>query len=288
MKVAILGSTGMLGSMMRRYLSEQPGYELICPSRASLNSEAPFLVYRLSDILQCSDYAINCIGVIKPKIDEQDCYSVERAVQINALFPYRLAEAAVTTRCKILQIATDCVYSGTGQSAGVHDELSPHDPLDVYGKTKSLGEVVSPNVHHLRCSVIGPEGVGRPRDSLLEWFLGQPQGAQVKGFTNHCWNGITTLAFAKICHGVMQQGIVPQPLQHIVPRNRIAKADLLSHFRYFYGRPDIVIDRVDASVAVNRTLTTCSPDRNEELWKAAGYPRPPFTHELVEELAAYK
>ena len=41
----------------------------------------------------------------------------------------------------ILQIATDCVYSG---ATGGYTESSSHDALDVYGKTKSLGEVALP------------------------------------------------------------------------------------------------------------------------------------------------
>ena len=40
---------------------------------------------------------------------------------------------------------------------GVYVETDLHDALDVYGKTKSLGECQEPNVYHLRCSIIGPE-----------------------------------------------------------------------------------------------------------------------------------
>ena len=39
--------------------------------------------------------------------------------------------------------------------------------LDVYGKTKSLGEAYDLNVHHLRCSIIGPEPKEYKFPSLL-------------------------------------------------------------------------------------------------------------------------
>ena len=39
MKVAILGSTGMLGSMVRRYLAEQRGYELTLSVSLSIPCE---------------------------------------------------------------------------------------------------------------------------------------------------------------------------------------------------------------------------------------------------------
>jgi dTDP-4-dehydrorhamnose reductase len=291
MKVAILGSTGMLGSMVRRYLSTQPGYDPTCPSRYCYLPDATTATPAyLFGLLQGHDYCINCIGLIKPRIDESSPRSVRDAIQVNALFPHMLAQAAERSKCRVIQIATDCVYSGTGQSAGVHDELSPHDPLDIYGKTKSLGEVVSPNVYHLRCSIVGPEQAGRAKDSLLEWFLGQPQGATVKGYTNHLWNGITTLAFARLCHGIMRVGLWDNlpPVQHVVPLAPVTKARLLSDFACFYNREDVSIGKIAAPIAVDRTLTTIYPEVNSALWLAADYASRPSIGELVAELAAYQ
>lgn len=284
MKVAILGSTGMLGSMVKRFLSQQSTYELTCPERRHLDA-MDVTKFHLVDILAGHDYVINCIGIVKPRIDEQDWASVQRAIQVNSLFPRRLAAAAELTGCQVLQIATDCVYSGR---IGSYDERAPHDAMDVYGKTKSLGEARSSSVHHLRCSIIGPENVGRPKDSLLEWFLGQPQGATVKGYTNHRWNGITTLAFAKLCHGIMKNSISLPRVQHIVPYNAVTKAELLSHFAYFYKRDDVSIGEVEAPVAVDRTLMTLNLPKSYELWQAAGYERPPYIQHMIEELVAYQ
>ena len=205
-------------------------------------------------------------------------------MRVNSLFPHTLARAAEAADCTVLQIATDCVYSGR---TGRYTESSSHDATDTYGKTKSLGEVRSPWVHHLRCSIIGPEDAGRPKDSLLEWFLGQPQHATVKGYTNHRWNGITTLAFAKICHGIMSQGIDLPQMQHVVPLSPITKLDLLRVFADCYLRPGIQVQAAEALMAVDRTLATEQPSVNRNLWLAAGYaPRPPIA-ELVAELAAY-
>ena len=285
MKVAILGSTGMLGSMVRRFLSERPEYDISVIDRPSFDAEAPFLRPILTDFLRGQDYAINCIGIIKPRIDEQKAHSVERAIRVNSLFPHALAAAADSVGCRVLQIATDCVFSG---ATGGYTESSPHDALDVYGKTKSLGEVRSPNVHHLRCSIIGPELAGRPKDSLLEWFLGQPAGSMLKGFNNHRWNGVTTLAFAKICHGIMSQGVELQRVQHVVPGNSATKAELLDQFRYCCQRKDIHIEEVQAEGSIDRTLTTDQFFGNELLWEFAGYDSPPTIQQMIEELAAYK
>ncbi len=285
MKVVILGSTGMLGSMVKRYLSEKPQYDISVIDRPSFDADALFLEPILTDFLQGHDYAINCIGIIKPRIDEKNPHSVEHAIRVNALFPHGLARAAEQIGCQVLQIATDCVYSG---ATGSYTEDSPHDATDVYGKTKSLGEVRSPNVHHLRCSIIGPEPDGRPKDSLLEWFLNQPPGSMLKGYANHRWNGITTLAFAAICHGIMSTGMALPFVQHIVPYNAVNKYELLSHLGYFYKREDVSIEPIDVPTAVDRTLWTKDSVINLNLWRAAGYNRRPLVQEMIEELAAYR
>jgi dTDP-4-dehydrorhamnose reductase len=163
-------------------------------------------------------------------------------------------------------------------------EDDPHDPLDVYGKTKSLGEVRAPGMHHLRCSIIGPELTSHR--SLLDWFLGQPPGAKVSGFVNHGWNGVTTLHFARLSAAIAARDLPLPPLQHLLPAAPLAKADLLEAIRSAYGRSDLAIERVSAPTAVDRTLATRSPRLSAELWQAAGYPEPPTVPEMVRELAS--
>src|SRR5262249_51893972 len=158
----------------------------------------------------------------KPYIRDDNAAEVERAVDVNASFPHRLARAAEQTGTRVIQIATDCVYSGT---RGQYIEANEHDARDVDGKTKSLGEVNSPAVHHLRCSIIGPELKGHA--SLLDWFTRQPRGASVRGFLNHRWNGVTTLQYGRICRGIIRQQMALPRLIHVVPADVVSKADLL-------------------------------------------------------------
>jgi dTDP-4-dehydrorhamnose reductase len=69
-----------------------------------------------------------------------------------------LAIFAEDSGAKVIQIATDCVFSG---SNGSYLETDPHDATDVYGKTKSDGEIESSAVMQLRCSIIGRENKGK-------------------------------------------------------------------------------------------------------------------------------
>jgi dTDP-4-dehydrorhamnose reductase len=166
-------------------------------------------------------------------------------------------------------------------------ESNKHDALDVYGKTKSLGEVWLPNVNHLRCSIIGPE----PKSyvSLLEWFRRQPHNAKISGYKNHLWNGVTTLHFAKICHGIIKDNTALTYLQHVVPSGDITKNDLLCCFSRCYKRLDIQITATNASEVIDRRLATENQQTNELLWKNAGYKtRPPKIEEMVEEMADFE
>jgi dTDP-4-dehydrorhamnose reductase len=231
-------------------------------------------------LLEGIEWVVNAIGVIKPYIREDEAVSLHRAIRVNSLFPTVLARAAEQCGCHVLQIATDCVYSGT---SGGYFEIAPHDALDVYGKTKSLGEVPSPVMHHLRCSIIGPEP--RAQVSLLEWFLKQPRHSVLNGFANHLWNGVTTLHFARLCLAAMScEGPLPH-VQHVVPSASVTKKELLDCLALEYGRADVTINTVDAAVAIDRTLATANETLNQELWQLAGYEVPPTVAQMVAELA---
>lgn len=253
----VLGGTGMLGSMVAKTLG------VYGTDRADLDAERP---QYSSYIAEDHDYIVNCIGMIKPY-----CSDSGRAIRVNALFPHYLPEGTI-------QIATDCVYSGM---RGKYVETDPHDALDVYGKTKSLGE--GSKLKNLRCSIIGPEV--KNHISLLDWFLAQEE--TVNGFTNHLWNGITTYHFAKIVGGIVAEEIELPYLQHIVPADVVTKSELLQIIAKAYKK-DITIRETKAPYTVDRTLSTINPELNLRLWKAAGYDKPPTIREMVEELALLK
>ena len=271
--VLVLGASGMLGSMVLSYLRDQVGVDV----RGTVRGAVPEKLRTLADQLVTfdasleserqlsaiassfrADYIINCIGIIKPHCQDNDPDGVVRAIEINALFPHLLAKAAakVLPGAKILQIATDCVYSG---KTGNYDEAAKHDALDVYGKTKSLGEVNERHVLNLRCSIIGPELKGRL--SLLEWFLSQPDGSRVNGYAHHEWNGVTTLQFAELCVMLMRGHTFAEwrakgSRLHYVINETVNKHQLLTLMKEVYGK-DCTIDRVtELGEPVLRTLSS--------------------------------
>lgn len=269
MKIAILGINGMLGTAVQEKFRES-GIPTDGFARPDFDAENPNL-----GALRNYDYVINCIGIIKPYIHDNNAAEVLRAIRVNSEFPHLLARLD----SKIIQIATDCVWDG---AYGNYTETDQHNATDVYGKTKSLGEVSADNFMNLRCSIIGREK--KNFLSLLEWFLHQPQNAKLNGFKNHLWNGLTTNAFADICVGIIKNNMWFGGLQHVIPADIVSKAQMLHIFAEHFDRGDIQITDIDATTPINRTISTNNPTRNAELWEMAEYKKIPTVAEMIKQI----
>ena len=280
----------MLGKMISSYFISQNENEIIMTSRNSSNSKISskniyFDVMKDNLDLIISnvkpDYIINCIGAIKPNIDEKNIFSVKNAFYINSYFPILLSKLSSLYNFKYIQIGTDCVFSGI---EGNYDESSYQDATDIYGKSKIPGEIQSKNKILIRSSIVGPEtGNGK---SLLNWFLNQ-NDKKIFGFSNHFWNGITTLNFAKVAFGVVNEGKFFSGIYHLVPSDFVSKYELLKIFQKNFKK-DILIQEKNSDVEVNRLLKTVNLDKNSEMWKNGGYKIIPTIEENIEELYSSK
>jgi dTDP-4-dehydrorhamnose reductase len=282
-KVLILGGTGMLGHAV---LKEFEGFtgEVAFTSRSSSGIPFDVLTDRVDALAKhvgTGDYIINCLGITKPHIKDDNVEDVARAKLVNSLFPAELASLAEKSGSRVIQIATDCVFSGR---KGHYLETDVHDAEDVYGKSKSLGEVVSNNVMHIRVSTIGRE---LERSTLLlEWVLSHPNGATIPGFTDHFWNGVTTNHFAKVVRGIIETDGFESGLSHLVPADELSKADLVRQIASAFGRSDLIVKDTDSGKPIDRTLSTTDPAFNKRLWVGAGYPNIPTIEQLIAEIAA--
>ncbi len=280
-KVLVLGSTGMLGSAVYSEL-EKAGLSPISASRTSgvsfdatdLMVDDLFFAAGLSE----GDFVVNCVGLTKSRINETSIRDRALAVRLNIDFPNTLARSAEKTRVRVVQVATDCVYSGL---RGAYSESDKHDPLDVYGKTKSLGETPSESVMHLRCSLIGPE-LGR-NSLFFEWVRQQPTGASITGFTNHHWNGLSSDAFGRIVSGIVKSGAFRPGVQHLVPADALSKDLLVRAVLKEIDRFDVSVESGLASDAIDRTLSTDDQEFNRELFKLAGYEQLPTIRQMIHE-----
>lgn len=284
MKVLILGVGGMLGNAMFRTFAESGEHAVFGTARGA-GTRAHFAAPLQANIL-CGvdvenhdslarvfgevrpDFVINCIGVVKQLAESDDPLLT---IPINSLLPHRLAALCKIAGARLVQVSTDCVFSG---SRGAYVESDFPDCYDLYGRSKLLGEVDYPHAVTVRTSIIGHELSGQR--SLVNWFLAQP--GPVRGFTRAVFSGLPTVVLARVIRDV----IVPRPqlrgLYHVAAAP-IAKFDLLSLVASEYGKQIAITP--DDSLVIDRSLDAT------RFREATGYVAPPW-EELIAAMRAFQ
>lgn len=247
MRVLVIGATGMLGHKLVRHWKER--FEVIGTVRRSLNSlgdDDPFAGIRLIgginvEIFATVEYVVrdlapdvivNAAGVIKQLPSSKN---VIRTLTINSIFPHRLAALARETGAYLITVSTDCVFLG---AKGNYSESDPADALDLYGRSKQLGEVIGENTLTIRSSIIGREL--STAHSLVDWFLAN-RGGEVKGYANAIYSGFPTIVFADIIADLIERSPRLTGLWHV-------SSEPIDKFRLLR----LVNDAFDAGIRINR------------------------------------
>jgi len=281
MRILILGATGMLGHKLWQTLS--PAHDVVATVRCGVEEAAAHGLFdpaRLIGGVDAMRFAtieravreadpqvvINAIGLIKQIDAARDPVA---CITLNALLPHQLAALCAGLGARLIHISTDCVFSGR---AGMYDESMPPDPVDLYGRSKFMGEPSGPGALTLRTSLIGRELRGGY--SLVEWFLAA-QGP-VRGFTQAFFSGFTTQEFSRLIQRIIDERPELEGLLH-ASAGRISKHDLLVLLREAFGL-STPIER-DESLRLDRSLDSA------RLRGLLGY-TPPAWPEMVRELAA--
>jgi len=295
--IIILGTHGMLGWQVLNQFKDS-NFNLKCQVRSKknqrtlvkklkLNNKISFFNFDLEkDKIEVlykkiskNDIIINCIGKIKPFINENNLNQIEAAIKVNSMFPLLLSKMIKIKNVKIYQIATDCVFSG---SDGNYNEMSKHDALDVYGKSKSLGEVNIKNFFNIRVSIIGKEL--DTKNSLVEWFLSNEKKEKIFGFKDHLWNGVSTSVFSQILYTIINEKINIPNNFHLVPKDKVSKYKLMQFLKNYYGFKDLKIIRKNSNNKINRVLETSHKLVNNEIWLKTKYKKKLSIKEIISTL----
>jgi len=287
MKLLVLGGTGMLGSMVAKLAPAEWEITVTARSKAPYPYEVQNGHWRWLDILPADsmwlvelaslaegvDCIINCLGATKPLM------GTAGARIANRILPQHLDGLAPC----VIHPSTDCVFSGT---AGLYTETDQPDADDDYGLSKARGDEAG--LFTLRCSLIGPE-CHYPARHLYGTVLEERIS---NGYTDHLWNGVTTLAWAKLALAIAQDpGLQPAAtdvsLFHVTPRGVCSKDRLVSTILQSHGRHNVELHGMPSGTPVDRTLATNHPAMDYLLWLAAGYSPPPTIEQMVWELADF-
>lgn len=184
---------------------------------------------------------INCIGIIKQSAEGEDPIT---AIPINALLPHQIANLCAFVGARLIHMGTDCVFSG---SKGMYTETDIPDAMDLYGRSKLLGEVNYPHAITLRTSIVGHELNGNT--SLVNWFLSQENS--VKGFVKAVFSGLPAVEIA----AVIRDHVIPRPDLHGVyhlSANPINKFEFLKLVGRVYKKEIAIIE--DQHLTIDRSL----------------------------------
>ncbi len=258
MRILVLGVRGMMGHMAARVLAER--HEVFGTIRDDLSADSSLARFLPPDRwvrgVEASDMAsiertfeethpdavLNCIGIIKQAPEATDpILSIEN----NALFPHQLAVVCKAVGARMIHLSTDCVFSGL---KGMYSESDIPDPVDLYGRSKLLGETEPGEALTLRTSVVGREIRGHV--SLFEWALGS-RGTAVRGFDRAIYSGLTTRALAEVIEAIIVDHPNLSGVWHVAS-DPITKYDLLVDLNERLSL-DLDIER-DESFVCDRSL----------------------------------
>jgi len=239
-RIAILGSTGMLGHAVANAFKND---ERFCVTTFCRNPQDNERLINASSadlsVLTNFDYVINCIGIIKQIKFANRC----EMFIVNSVFPWLLQEKCREIGARLLHVTSDCVFSG---KVGMYSESDTPDADDDYGLSKSCGEPNGAMV--FRTSIIGYELRGKL--SLLEWIISN-KGKRIDGYTNHIWSGLTTTELARVFIDVIVNDMFQAGVYHI-HSNNISKYDLAC----------LINETLDLGITITPTQTTLKCDRS--------------------------
>jgi dTDP-4-dehydrorhamnose reductase len=282
MRTLILGGSGMLGHKLSQTLGGRfETYSTFRQVPAALESLGVYDRVQVLGQVEVSDFdsvarslsakrpdvVINCIGIVKQDAAAHDSI---QSISVNALFPHRLAQLCRAAGARLVDISTDCGFSGR---KGNYDETDESDAQDLYGKTKFLGEVSGPGCLTIRTSMIGRELKGS--HGLVEWLLSQ-RGQKVRGFERAIFSGFTTRALSGIIADVIEQRPELEGVYHVAAQP-ITKFDLLTMINQIFGL-NIEIDPDDSLV--------CDRSLNGQRFETATGFVPPAWPEMIEQMRA--
>lgn len=238
MKYLVLGAGGMAGHLIACYLKEQ-GEEV---EGIDIRESPCCYTYvmdvcdfkRVENIIESNNYdvIINCIGILNQSAEEHK----DKAVLMNSYLPHFLVKATRNMKTRIIQMSTDCVFSGR---RGQYTENDFPDGETFYDRSKALGEIMDHKNLTFRNSIIGPDinenGIG-----LFNWFM--KQTGEIKGYEKSLWTGVTTLTLAKAMHKASYDNLTG--LYNLVNNQKISKYELVSLFNK-YSLKRLPVQKVD-------------------------------------------
>lgn len=130
MRILLLGANGQLGSALRRVLRY---HDVVAATRPSFDITDPSIEDK---IVACKPQLVIHSAAFT-KVDDAEA-NPELAMNVNGRGTKWVAQGAVRARARLIYLSTDYVFDGTQREP--YTENDPVNPVNVYGRSKLMGE----------------------------------------------------------------------------------------------------------------------------------------------------
>lgn len=208
MRIGITGASGMLGTALIAKLSKNHkvfatsrvmGYQLEgvcwdCFDITNLNKLSRWLDYT------CPDVVVHCAAMVNVDMCEKN---QDYATKLHYESTANLAKLLDEDKKKLIYISTDSVFDGT--KSGEYTESDKVNPLNIYAKTKLLGENPVLSIENglvIRTNIVGWNVFGK--SSFAEWILnGLINKEQLPLFTDVKFSPIHVIELSQIINRII-------------------------------------------------------------------------------------
>jgi len=170
MRVAVVGSSGQLGTDLVKVLVKAGDYDVCALTHREVDCSDPSSIEKAL-IPASPDVVVNCAAFVRVD-DAED--RPEDAFRVNSLGALSVARACARMDALCVYISTDYVFDGAKR--GPYTENDPPQPINVYGVSKLAGEqlvrqVCSRWLVVRMSSLFGPAGSSGKGGNFVETIL---------------------------------------------------------------------------------------------------------------------
>lgn len=223
MKIIILGSAGMLGSVLCRELSKT--HDVIGIARTAGPYTHHICDLLAPDLWPCldqikADVIINAAAITNLMTCHQQ---IDQAYKLHVQLPARLTQRLE----KNIYISTDSIFDGHNSPPFGYSETCIPAPPNVYALTKLLGEnpILQGNGLVIRTNIYGFNMVN-PGNSLFEWIVSSlHQDQPLSGYQDMFFNPVSIFQLSRAIEMCLNLNVTG--LLNIASSETVSKADFL-------------------------------------------------------------
>jgi dTDP-4-dehydrorhamnose reductase len=247
MKVGITGASGMLGSALITHLSKSYRVFATSRERGVEGKNIKWDCFNLTDIILLTewletirpDVVIHCAAITNVDLCEDN---VKLATKLHIETTELIANFLDSYGGRLIYISTDSVFDGEKQ--GAYSESDLVNPLNVYAKTKMMGEKSVQSMNNglvLRTNIIGWTQEGKT--SFFEWVVDRlNDNMSLNLFYDVYFSPLTVYDLSFIIEKIIEKPILG--LYHCGSSDIISKYDFGKKMAEIFQLSDTNINRV--------------------------------------------